>query len=51
MLPILDLKTGLFEHENEKKKLQRDIPKMREGVKGHLELFRKFMRFGSAIRP
>ena len=29
------------------KKLQHDFPKMREGVKGPLELFRKFICFGS----
>ena len=31
------------------KKLQYDFPKMRGGVKGCLELFRKFIRFGDAI--
>ena len=31
------------------KKPQHDFPKM--GVKGRLEFFRKFIRFGGAIRP
>ena len=43
MLQILDLKTGLLEHENYKKKLQHDFLTMRGGVKGHLELFQKFI--------
>ena len=34
----------------EEKKLQYDFPKMR-GVKGRLELLRKFIRFGDGIRP
>ena len=35
------------------KKPQYDFPKMREGggVKGHLELFQKNIRFGVFIRP
>ena len=32
------------------KKLQHDFPKMR-GVKGRLELFRKFIRFGCVRHP
>ena len=36
---------------NSEKNLQRDFPKMRGGVKGRLELFRKFMRFGSGMLP
>ena len=28
-----------------------DFPKMGEGVKGCLELFRKFIRFGNVLRP
>ena len=31
--------------------LQYNFPKTRGGVKGHLELFRKNIRFGIAIRP
>ena len=45
MLQILDLYAGLFEHEIGKN-LQHDFPKMRRGVKGRLELFQKFIRFG-----
>ena len=30
---------------------QYDFPKMRGGVKGRLELFRKFISFGDAILP
>ena len=30
---------------------QYDFPKMRGGVKGRLELFRKFIRFGDAVCP
>ena len=30
---------------------QLDFPKMREGVNGRLELFRKFIRFGRAKLP
>ena len=30
---------------------QHDFPKMRGGVKGRLELFRSFIRFGVPIRP
>ena len=34
------------------KKAQHDFPKMRgEGVKGRLELFQKFIRFGTLTRP
>ena len=33
------------------RKAQHDFPKMRGGVKGRLELFRKFIRFGGAICP
>ena len=33
------------------KKAQYDFPKMRGGVKGRLELFRKFIRFGRARLP
>ena len=46
MLQILDLYAGLFEQEIGKN-LQHDFPKMRRGVKGRLELFQKFIRFGS----
>ena len=31
--------------------LQYNFPKTRGGVKGHLELFRKNIRFGVFIRP
>ena len=34
-----------------RKKLQHTFPKMREGVKGRLESFRKIIRFGSPKRP
>ena len=30
---------------------QHDFPKMRGGVKGRLELFRKFIRFGEGMLP
>ena len=33
------------------KNLQHNFPKMRGGVKGRLELFRKFIRFGGAGHP
>ena len=33
------------------KNLQHNYSKMREGVKGHLEFFQKFIRFGSGILP
>ena len=33
------------------KKAQHDFPKMRGGVKGRLELFQKFIRFGRVILP
>ena len=33
------------------KQLQYDFPKMRGGVKGCLELFQKFIRFGVASHP
>ena len=33
------------------KDLQHDFLKMRGGVKGHWELFRKFIRFGIVTRP
>ena len=38
---------------NFRKKLQHNFPKMTggRGVKGRLELFRKFIRFGRGIRP
>ena len=33
------------------KNLQHDFPKMRGGVKGRLELFQKFIRFGTDMLP
>ena len=42
--------SGLYEHEIDKKKMCYDFPKMRGGVKGRLEIFRKFIHFGVAIR-
>ena len=36
---------------NFRKNLQHKFPKMRGGVKGRLELFRKFIRFGRGRRP
>ena len=38
---------------NFRKKLQHNFPKMSGGggAKGHLELFRKFIRFGRGMRP
>ena len=33
------------------KNLQHNFPKMRGGVKGRLELFRKFIRFGGGRHP
>ena len=30
---------------------QHDFPKMRGGIKGRLELFRKFIRFGRGMLP
>ena len=36
---------------NFRKKLQHNFPKMRGGVKGRLELFRKFIRFGRGKFP
>ena len=51
---------GLFDHENgnflklhsQFKKLQHNFPKMRGGgIKGRLELFRKFIRFGEGRHP
>ena len=37
---------------NFRKKLQHNFPKMSGGgVKGRLELFRKFIRFGRGMRP
>ena len=39
-----------FGHEI-RKNLQHDVPKMRDGVKGRLELFQKFIRCGGAGLP
>ena len=54
-LHILYLSTVLFEHEGEEKKIATWFSKNEGGgyqtVKGCLELFRKFVRFGVAIRP
>ena len=36
---------------NFRKNLQHNFPKMRGGVKGRLELFRKFIRFGRGKLP
>ena len=51
MLQNLDLKTGLFEYEDDKTKFQHDFPKMRGVVKGCLELFLKLIRFGGPALP
>ena len=32
-------------------KMQYNFPKIRGGIKGRLEFFRKFVRFGTATRP
>ena len=45
MLQILDLLTGLFEHEIEGKKLQHDFPKMREGGQRPFGTFPKIPMF------
>ena len=50
VLQILDLQTGLSEHDI-MKELQRDFPEMRGWIKGRLERFRKFIRFGDGICP
>ena len=50
MLQILDLQTGLSEHEIIKE-LQHDFSEMRGWIKGCLERFRKFIRFGDGVCP
>ena len=50
MLQILDLYKELFSDVSEKK-LQHNFPKMRKKVKGRLNFFPKFIRFGSLTRP
>ena len=45
MLQILDLEAELFEDEIDKD-LEHHFRKLGWGVKGRLEIFRKFIRFG-----
>ena len=51
MLQILDLKTGLFEHKLDKKICNLIFQNEGGWVKGRLELFPKFVRFGGVPVP